>query len=167
MTSPGEGVTVFTSPHLSSGAPVLGEAKGLRAIYNISNIYLTLSLADLSKIRNKLLDKYKTLDLDDLVNKIDVENFDISYEYKRNNKIEYREQRIIIFGLKENIDLIKEKNTNEFFFDSTYKIIPPHFRPYKLGVLAGIPKKSDNPKLLCFILIKYNDEIAYSRNIFI
>ena len=50
-----------------------------------------------------------------------------------------------------------------FFLDSTYKIIPPHFRPYKLGVLAGIPKKSDNPKLLCFILIKYNDEIAYSR----
>ena len=29
--------------------------------------------------------------------------------------------------------------------------------------MAGIPKKSDNPKLLCFILIKYNDEIAYSR----
>ena len=138
--------------------------------YNISNINLTLSLADLSKIRNKILDKYKNLDLDELVNKIDIENFDIfkknfdiSYEYKINNKIEYREQRIIIFGLKENIDLINEKNTNEFFFDSTYKIIPPHFRPYKFGVLAGIPKKSDNPKLLCFILIKYNDEIAYSR----
>ena len=91
--------------------------------YNISNINLTLSLADLSKIRNKILDKYKNLDLDELVNKIDIENFDIfkkifdiSYEYKINNKIEYREQRIIIFGLKENIDLINEKNTNEFFF---------------------------------------------------
>ena len=30
MTSPGEGVTVFTSPYLSAGAPALGEAKGLR-----------------------------------------------------------------------------------------------------------------------------------------
>ena len=50
---------------------------------------------------------------------------DISYEYKRNNKIEYREQRIIIFGLKDYIDLMNEKNTNEFFFDSTFKIIPP------------------------------------------
>ena len=29
MTSPGEGVTVFTSPYLSAGAPALGEAKGL------------------------------------------------------------------------------------------------------------------------------------------
>ena len=29
LTSPGEGVTVFTSPYLSVGAPALGEAKGL------------------------------------------------------------------------------------------------------------------------------------------
>ena len=33
MTSPGEGVTVFTSPYLSAGAPALGEAKGL--IYHL------------------------------------------------------------------------------------------------------------------------------------
>ena len=29
LASPGEGVTVFTSPYLSAGAPALGEAKGL------------------------------------------------------------------------------------------------------------------------------------------
>ena len=29
LTSPGEGVTVFTSPYLIAGAPALGEAKGL------------------------------------------------------------------------------------------------------------------------------------------
>ena len=29
LTSPDEGVTVFTSPYLSAGAPALGEAKGL------------------------------------------------------------------------------------------------------------------------------------------
>ena len=29
LTSTGEGVTVFTSPYLSAGAPALGEAKGL------------------------------------------------------------------------------------------------------------------------------------------
>ena len=27
LTSPGEGVTAFTSPYLSAGAPALGEAK--------------------------------------------------------------------------------------------------------------------------------------------
>ena len=29
LTSPGERVTVFTSPYLSAGAPALGEVKGL------------------------------------------------------------------------------------------------------------------------------------------
>ena len=29
LTSPGEGVTIFTSPYLSAGSPALGEAKGL------------------------------------------------------------------------------------------------------------------------------------------
>ena len=29
LTSPGEVVTVFTSPYLSAGAPAQGEAKGL------------------------------------------------------------------------------------------------------------------------------------------
>ena len=56
--------------------------------YDLSNINLSLSLADLSKIRNKITDKYKNIDLDELINKRDIENLDISYEYKRNNKIE-------------------------------------------------------------------------------
>ena len=29
LTSPGEGVTIFTSPYLSAVAPAQGEAKGL------------------------------------------------------------------------------------------------------------------------------------------
>ena len=29
LTSPEEGVTIFTSPYLSAGAPALGKAKGL------------------------------------------------------------------------------------------------------------------------------------------
>ena len=29
LTSPGEGVTIFTYPYLSAGAPAQGEAKGL------------------------------------------------------------------------------------------------------------------------------------------
>ena len=36
MTSPGEEVTVFTSPYLSSGAPTLGEARRLRKITSAS-----------------------------------------------------------------------------------------------------------------------------------
>ena len=39
LTSPGEGVTVFTSPYLIAGAPALGEAKGLIKNYYLNFIY--------------------------------------------------------------------------------------------------------------------------------
>ena len=42
LTSSGEGVTVFTSPYLSAGAPALGEAKGLIIIKSIINIILNV-----------------------------------------------------------------------------------------------------------------------------
>ena len=35
LTSPGEGVTVFTSPYLNAGAPAFGEAKGLINVLKI------------------------------------------------------------------------------------------------------------------------------------
>ena len=37
LTSPGEVVSVFTSPYLSAGALALGEAKGLIIFYMIDN----------------------------------------------------------------------------------------------------------------------------------
>ena len=40
LTSPGEGVTVFTSPYLSAGAPALGEVKGLINIFSLKIINL-------------------------------------------------------------------------------------------------------------------------------
>ena len=38
LASPGEVVSIFTSPHLSAGAPALGEAKGLINNFKIIKI---------------------------------------------------------------------------------------------------------------------------------
>ena len=49
MTSPGEEVTVFTSPYLSAGATALGEAKGLKKEINLDAYFensLKLDKAD-------------------------------------------------------------------------------------------------------------------------
>ena len=40
LASPGEGVTVFTSPYLSAGAPALGEVKGLILLYQIKFVII-------------------------------------------------------------------------------------------------------------------------------
>ena len=61
------------------------------------------------------------------------------------------------------MDNLDCKNNDEFFIDSTFKIIPPQYRPYKLLEYSGIPKKEENPTLICFILIKFFDENAYAR----
>ena len=44
LTSPGEGVTVFTSPYLSAGAPALDEAKGLFQEQNLKKVVLIKKL---------------------------------------------------------------------------------------------------------------------------
>ena len=43
LTSPGEGVTVITSPYLSAGAPAFGEAKGLMVnLKEMENIFMKM-----------------------------------------------------------------------------------------------------------------------------
>ena len=55
---------------------------------------------------------------------------DIKYNFKKSNKnIKERNQRIIIFGLNENLKLLNSEFTAEFFVDSTFKIIPSEYRP--------------------------------------
>lgn len=70
---------------------------------------------------------------------------------------------VIMFGIKEQLELLNFKFTEKFFIDSTFKKIPPQFRPYKLTVLAGLPNNANLPNILTFFLIKYLDEIAYNR----
>ena len=58
---------------------------------------------------------------------------------------------------------MNEKETNEFFLDSTFKIIPRNLRPYKLLILSGIPKKIKTPIMIIFVFIKYLDNISYNK----
>ena len=89
--------------------------------FNLTNTSLNLSIVDLSRIRNKVLDQYKNLDFENLLLKLVIEDseisikfLDIKYVYNKNDEEENREQRIILFGLKESFDnkIIEEINTH-------------------------------------------------------
>ena len=139
--------------------------------YLLTKNKLDLSLSAISIIRNKIIDEYKNLTIENLITKIiekdfDLENYiiDIKYEYKeKNDKINTRKQKIILFGLKENFLLLDKTKTEEFFIDGTFKIIPAKYRPYKLIVLAGLPNNENKPKLICLILMKFLDAISYDK----
>ena len=117
----------------------------------------------LPHIRNEIIDNYKHLPIEESIRKLEKDNLslkdyivDFNYDYKNTkNNIIKRTQRIIIFGLENNLKLLDKKETKEFFIVITYKIIPVIYRPYKLLVISGLPLKLKSPILICFILIKY------------
>ena len=89
---------------------------------------------------------------------------DINYSYKDNkNKVLQKSQKLIIFGLKENIKYLDKKLTTEFFLDTIFKVVPVKFRTYKLMALEGLPINKNKSILVCLVLIKHNDSISYDK----
>ena len=86
---------------------------------------------------------------------------DVLYNLKK-NKIE-RKEKIIVFGLKDRLNLLKNTLYNEYFLDITFKIIPKCYRPYKLLTIASIDKESGKTILICFILFVYMDGESFLK----
>ena len=86
---------------------------------------------------------------------------DVIYDIKIKNKIEKREERLIFFGCKNNLNIIKD--IKEAFIDITFKIIPKKYHPYKLLIISGIDN-NNKPKILSLILLKYLDHLSYDKN---
>ena len=109
----------------------------------VSNIPITLSSKEISKIKRNIIKPLNTLNLEELCKSIKSNSFEIivkstdtKYEYINNkdphNNKEQREEKIIVFGTKESLKLLNDKDVNEYFIDITFKSIPKKFRPYKL-----------------------------------
>ena len=52
---------------------------------------------------------------------------------------------------------IKNKDIENYFIDITYRIIPKNKKNYKLLIISGLNKKSNNTNILAFIFLKYED----------
>ena len=74
-----------------------------------------------------------------------------------------RIERVIIFGNKDRISLFKNENYKEYFIDVTFKIIPKIYRPYKFMTIASINYQENKTVLICFILLKFLDQISYYK----
>lgn len=136
----------------------------------ITELDLTLSKSTISNLRNSIVDTYKDLDLNQLIEKIKEEHpdlmiyiQDIKYEIFIKNNKEERNERIIYFSKKHNLEYLNKEKCSEFFLDITYNIIPYKFRAYKLLIISGLPKDINRPISIIFILIKYMDRESYNR----
>ena len=58
---------------------------------------------------------------------------------------------------------MKDPNFIEFFIDITFEIIPRAYKSYKLMTIAGLDKLNNKTMIICFIFIKYLENITYYR----
>ena len=105
-----------------------------------------------------LIKKMKTAD-----NNIKIKIRDISYTIDNNGSIKNNNDRLVIFGLNENISLLKDKKIAEFFFDTTFKIIPKEYKPYKMVTLSGLEKSANISRPILFICMQNNDYMSYIK----
>ena len=140
----------------------------------VSNIPITLSSKEISKIKRNIIKPLNTLNLEELYKSIKSNSFEIivkstdtKYEYINNkdphNNKEQREEKIIVFGTKESLKLLNDKDVNEYFIDITFKSIPKKFRPYKLLTISCFNKKYKCTNICCFTCIKYLDVKSYLK----
>ena len=89
-------------------------------------------MVEILRIRNKITDKHKNLTLEEIIDRLKLDNLDIytnildlNYKYKNKNNKEKREKRIIIFELKEKIKYLKNSVTKDFFLILLLRLFHP------------------------------------------
>ena len=74
-----------------------------------------------------------------------------------------RKEKIIIFGNKVRLNLMKKGSIIEYFIDITFKIISKCYRPYKVMKIATLDNEHNKTILIGFVLFIYMDNILYLK----
>ena len=142
----------------------------IKAFKKDTGYLLLLKKDEINVLKSQLTDNFNNLDLLGLINQIkdisyelEYKTIDIKYAYKNKNKTEEREEQIIAFGTKETLKNLDKNNNKEFFIDSTFRIIPNKYKPYKLLTISTYNQKDNLVKFCCFIEYKFQDIISYER----
>ena len=142
----------------------------IKAFKKDTGYLLLLKKDEINVLKSQLTDNFNNLDLLGLINQIkdisyelEYKTIDIKYAYKNKNKTEEREEKIIAFGTKETLKNLDKNNNKEFFIDSTFRIIPNKYKPYKLLTISTYNQKDNLVKFCCFIAYKFQDIISYER----
>ena len=106
--------------------------------------------------------------LDKIINEgydLEIMSEDVKYDIKlkNSNKITERKQKIIIFGNKSRLNLMKKKDYIEYCIDITFKIIPKCYHPYKLLTIATLDNDNIKTILVGFVLFIYKDSISFLK----
>ncbi len=134
------------------------------------NISLNLTREDFYKEKYNALGTTNNLDLIDTCKLISdgdiiikVNTIDIFYEYKENNKLQNREEKVIVLTTEKMKEKLNDKNIDNYFIDVIYLIVPKIFNKYKLMTITGVDNNNKNSYISAFILLQYEDYISFSK----
>lgn len=135
-----------------------------------TNKEILINSKEISRIKCNIIGKLEGLTLLDCIEQLkspdyelEIMSEDVKYEIKLNNKYIIRKEKIIVYGIKERLNLMSSVNYKEFFIDITFKIIPKIFRPYKLLSIATIDFNNNKSLLIGFILFLYKDYKSFIK----
>ena len=102
---------------------------------------------------------YEQISNDDI--KLKVNKIDIFYQYKDKNKISLREEKDIVTKIEIMRNKLNDLNIDNYFIDIAYRIVPKLYLNYKLMIIAGIDKKTNNTFICVLILLIYEFYISF------
>ena len=141
-----------------------------------TGIKLKLKNSEISNIRNKVTNSFNDLDVEDIIEKINFKEGDISVIMKsfdiKYQKEEYDDKlkkkimidkigKVIIFGDKNMIINLNNKNIEEYYFDTSFKIIQKKMQYFKFLIISGYDISDSTIKICLYIFIEYPDINSY------
>ena len=143
-------------------------AKGVEQWYKyFPNIQIQLNESDISKIRYNIQGKKHKESIQECLDSLKNNNPNLEIEYLSYDFIHSKKgkQSIYFVFSKEMLNYLSNEQNEilQYFVDTTFKIVPYCFRPYKMHVLLGFSLKKLYSVICCFVLYSLMDTETYSK----
>ena len=139
---------------------------------------LNLRSHEISAIRTRITNSLNELSVEEIIEKITEKNLNINAIVKSFNA-EYQSEeslqknpndivkdkigKIIIFGENDQITFLNNENIEEYYFDTSFKIIQKKLQYYKFFIISGYDKSDNKTKICAFIFLENPDTICFSK----
>lgn len=122
------------------------------------HIDIALTLNDIKEIKNEILGNYNKLNIYDVCSNILIDKdlefkvnaTDIIYKINFNdNKFIERNEKVLVLGTRNMRNILKNENINNYFIDTTYKIMPKFWKKYKLMTISAYNREIKATNIAC------------------
>ena len=139
---------------------------------------LSLKNSEITCIKNKVMNSLNDLNIEEIIEKIymkennitvEMQSLDCNYQKEEyDNKLRKKVLvekigKIIIFGDKNMLIYLNNKNIEEYYIDSNFKIIQKKMQYFKFLIISGYDVSDNTIKIIAYIFIEHPDINSYTK----